>query len=93
MIAITTIAPTTIHSHGTVLVVVLVVVVDESGLVAVVVVVLEPAALPAVCAYVIAGAIARNSASRMKLSRKIGRMWFPPSNLTMYGLLAQENAF
>jgi hypothetical protein len=106
MIAMTTIAPTTIQSHGTVLVVV-VVVVDESGFVAVVEdpalalgavaaappvvepfvagpvvvdVVDEPAAVPAVCAYVIAGAMARNSARSMRLSRKIGRMWFLPLN-------------
>jgi hypothetical protein len=86
-IATTTTAPTTIHSHGTVLVVE--VVVDLS-------VVLEPATgavtvvegpfdvvvvefvfvVPVVCASVIAGAMARNSARRMKLSRKIGRMGF-----------------
>jgi hypothetical protein len=101
MIAMTTIAPTTIQSHGTVLDVVVVVVVDELGFVVVaddefgavivpddepvvdgpvVVVVLEPDVVPADCASVIAGAIARNSASRMRLSRKIGRMWCSPSN-------------
>jgi len=83
-----------IHSHGTVVVVVLVVV-DVSGLVdvdedpvlalgadaepplvgpVVVVVVDDPDEVPAACAYVIAGATARNSASSSRLSRKIGRM-------------------
>ncbi|HEY5348862.1 MAG TPA: hypothetical protein VIJ64_03990 [Candidatus Lustribacter sp.] len=102
MIAMTTIAPITIQSHGTVLVVV--VVVEVSGFVVVfsddvtepvfgvvtvplvveplvagpvvVVVVLEPAVVPAVCAYAIAGATTRNRARSIRLSRKIGRMWF-----------------
>jgi hypothetical protein len=86
MIAITTIAPTTIQSHGTVLVVV---VVEVLGLGAVavlppvveplvagpvVVVVVEPDVVPADCANVIAGATNRNSATSMRLSRKIRRM-------------------
>jgi hypothetical protein len=57
-----------------------------------VVVVLEPLVVPAVCAKVIAGAIARNSASRMKLSRKIDRMWVSRRNQFVVRLLAQENA-
>jgi hypothetical protein len=104
IIAITTIAPTTIQSQGTELVVVLVVVVDVSGFVVVVdepvfafgavivlppvveppvagwvvvVVVLEPDVVPADCANVIAGATSRNSASNIRLSRKIGRMVSP----------------
>jgi hypothetical protein len=110
MIAITTTAPTMIQSHGTELVVVLVVVVDELGFVAlvddpvlalgpviefppvvepllagpvVVVVVLEPDVVPADCANVIAGATSRNSASNIRLSLKIGRMSFLPSNQLM----------
>jgi hypothetical protein len=98
-IAMTTTAPTTIHSHGTVLVVVVVVVVP-SVVVDLSVVELEPAPgavtgfelpaagpvvvvvvelvfdVPELCASVIAGAMARKRARRMRLSRKIGRIGF-----------------
>jgi hypothetical protein len=43
----------------------------------VVVVVLEPV-VPALCASVIAGAMAKKSVKRMRLRRKIGRMYFSP---------------
>jgi hypothetical protein len=92
-----TTAPTTIHSHGTVLVVVVVVVVPS---VVVDLSVVEPAPgavtgfelpaagpvvvvvvefvfdVPVLCASVIAGAMARKRARRMRLSRKIGRIGF-----------------
>jgi hypothetical protein len=95
MIAITTIAPTTIQSHGTVLVVVVVELLALGAVIVlppvveplvagpVVVVVVEPDVVPADCANVIAGATSRNSASSMRLSRKIGRMWFLPLNQSM----------
>jgi hypothetical protein len=102
MIATMTIAPPIIHVHGTVLVVLVVVVVDISGLVVVfsvvvaepafgaaaellpaagpldVVVVLDPLVVPAVCAKVTTGARARNTASKMKIGRQIGRIWSSP---------------
>lgn len=108
--AMSTIAPTAIHSHGTLLVVVVVVVpfvvVDLSVVVAelplgavivvepplvagpvVVVVVLEPDVL-LVCAKVIAGATARNSANKIRLSRKIGRISVLPLGIRWsYALL------
>jgi hypothetical protein len=112
MIPITTIAPTTIHSHGTLLVVVLVVVVvplevvDLSVVVAepafgalaapppvagpVVVVVVEPL-VPAACAKVITGAMARKRARSIRLRRKIGRMCFLPADEVNMRLLPQEN--
>jgi len=78
---------TMIQVHGTVFVVV-VVEVEESPVVVfgavadeppaagpvVVVVVLELPAPPAVCAKAITGAVARNRAMSMRLSRRIGRM-------------------
>src|ERR1700735_4453734 len=113
MFPITTIAPTTIHSHGTLLVVVLVVVVlvplevvDLSVVVAepafgavaapppvagpVVVVVVEPL-VPAACAKVITGAMARKRARSIRLRRKIGRMCFLPADEVNMRLLPHEN--
>jgi hypothetical protein len=109
-IATITTAPTTIQSHGIVLVVVVVVVVpsvvvdlstvEPAGAVTVV----EPPAagpllvvvvelvfdVPVVCANVIAGAMARNKARRMKLSRKIGRIGFSSVD-SRFRIHAQEN--
>jgi hypothetical protein len=88
-IAIKTMAPIAIQSHGTLLVLVSVVVdfsvvvpveafgavADEPPVVAgPVVVVVDWPLLFVVCASVIAGAMARNSANSIRLSRKIGRM-------------------
>lgn len=57
----------------------------------VVVVVLEPV-VPALCASDIAGATAKKSAIRMRLSRKIGRIWCPQGQV-IARLLAQETVF
>jgi hypothetical protein len=116
MIPITTIAPTTIQSHGTLLVVVLVVVVVPSEFVVLSVVVAEPAfgavadppvvepfvagpvvvvvvepLVPAACAKVITGAMARKRASSIRLRRKIGRMCFLPADEVNMRLLPHEN--
>lgn len=131
MMPITTIAPTTIHSHG--IVVVVVVVVEPSVVVVVLlsVVLVEPLPLGAVivplplepllvepfvaepfvvepfvagpvvvvvvepdefvvCANVIAGAMARNIASRIRLSRKIGRISDSPSDQVFDCLLPRK---
>jgi hypothetical protein len=97
---------TIIQVHGTVFVVV-VVVVEESPVVVfgavadeppaagpvVVDVVLELPAAPAVCAKAIAGAVARNRAMSMRLSRRIERMLVLPLNDAKIRLLARESVF
>jgi hypothetical protein len=99
---------TIIQVHGTVFVmVVVVVVVEESPVVVfgavadeppaagpvVVDVVLELPAAPAVCAKAIAGAVARNRAMSMRLSRRIEHMLVLPLNDAKIRLLARESVF
>jgi hypothetical protein len=107
MTPITTIAPTTIQSHGTLLVVVLVVVVVPLEVVLLSVVVAVPVVeplvagpvvvvvveplVPAACAKVITGAMARKRASSIRLRRKIGRMCFLPADEVNMRLLPHEN--
>jgi hypothetical protein len=109
IMAMSTIAPTAIQSHGIEVVVVSVVVVlsvdvfvplfgavfvvELPPVVAgpvVVVVVLDPV-VPLDCASDIAGAIARKSARRMRLSLKIGRIRFLPSDQMVVCLLPTKS--